>query len=146
MADRIFPCCNDIGNVDDGKRRRTLLALLTGLGLCDTVLAQDATVVQPHTYRLAFENDKLRVLEYNSRPGMAVCGEGMHSHPAHLTIALSAVKVRRTLPDGKTAVGEAKLGDMVWSEAETHEVENAFGKDIRLLLIELKPVSGTKKA
>jgi hypothetical protein len=145
MADRILPCCNT-RDIDDGERRRTLLALLAGLGLGDTVLAQDAAVVQPRTYRVAFENDKLRVLDFNSRPGMAVCGEGMHSHPAHLTIALSAVKVRLKLPDGKTAVGEAKFGDMVWHEAETHEIENAFGKDIRLLLIELKPAGGAKKA
>lgn len=142
MADRTLPCCNDI---DDSERRRTLLALLAGLGIGDTVLAQDATLVQPRAYRVAFENDKLRVLDYNSRPGMAVCGEGMHSHPAHLTIALSAVKVRFKLPDGKTAVGEAKLGDMAWHAAGTHEVENVFGKDVRLLLIELKPAGGAQK-
>jgi len=145
MADRTPTCCNHIGNVDDSERRRTLLALLAGLGLGDSVLAQDAAVVQPHSYRVAFENDKLRVLDYNSRPGMAVCGEGMHSHPAHLAIALSALKVRSKLPDGKTVVGEAKFGDMAWHEAGTHEAENVFGKDVRLLLIELKPAGGAKK-
>lgn len=146
MADRTLPCCNDIGDIGDGERRRTLLALLAGLGVGETVLAQDAALVQPRAYRVAFENDKLRVLEYNSRPGLAVCGDGMHSHPGHLTIALSAVKVRLKFPDGKTAVGEAKLGDMAWHEAGTHEAENIFGKDIRLLLIELKPAGGSKKA
>ena len=143
MANRTLPCCNDI---DDGERRRTLLALLAGLGLGDTVLAQDAALVQPRAYRVAFENDKMRVLEFNSRPGMAVCGEGVHSHPAHLVIALSAMKVRFKLPDGKTVVGEAKLGDVGWHEAGTHEAENVFGKDTRALLIELKPAGGAKKA
>lgn len=144
MTDRTLPCCCDTDNIDDGERRRTLLALLAGLGIGDTVLAQDAAVVQPHAYRVAFENDKLRVLEYNSRPGMAVCGDGMHSHPAHLAIALSPLKVRFKLPDGKTVVGEAKLGDMGWHEAGTHEAENVYGKDVRLLLIELKSASGAK--
>ena len=144
MTDRTLPCCNDIGNIDDSERRRTLLALLAGLGLGDTVLAQDASVVQPRAYRVAFENDKLRVLEYNSRPGLAVCGDGMHSHPAHLAIALSALKVRFKLPDGKTVVGEAKFGDMAWHEAGTHEAENVYGKDARLLLIELKSASSAK--
>ena len=145
MADRTLPCCNDIGDIDNGERRRTLLALLAGLGLGDAALAQDAAVVQPRAYRVAFENDKLRVLEFNSRPGLAVCGDGMHSHPAHLTIALNATKVRVTLPDGKPTDHDVKLGDIAWSEAETHEVETIFGNS-RMLLIELKPAGGTKKA
>ena len=142
MTDRTTPCCHDI--VDDGERRRALLALLAGLGIGDAALAQDAAVVQPGAYRVAFENERLRVLDYNSRPGMAVCGNGMHSHPAHLAIALSPLKVRFKLADGKTVVGEAKFGDMAWHEAGTHEAENVFGKDVRLLLIELKPPSGSK--
>ncbi|HWH83573.1 MAG TPA: hypothetical protein VNU71_15180, partial [Burkholderiaceae bacterium] len=86
MTDRTSPCCNAIGDIDDEARRRSLLALLAGLGLGDVALAQDAAAVQPRAYRVALENDKLRVLEFNSRPGMAVCGNGMHSHPAHLSI------------------------------------------------------------
>jgi len=144
MADRTLISCCD--NIDDGERRRTLLALLTGLGLGDTVLAQDAAAVQPRAYRVAFENDKLRVLEFNSRPGMAVCGNGMHSHPAHLSIALSAAKVRDTAADGKAIVVAVKPGDMFWSEAQTHETENISGKEIRALLVELKPSGAAKKA
>ena len=142
MTDRPSPCCDDI---DDGDRR-TLLALLAGLGIGDAVLAQDATVMQPRAYRVALENDKLRVLEFNGRPGMAVCGDGMHSHPAHLTITLTPAKVRVKSPDGKTFVAEFKPGDVFWSEAETHETENLGGKDIRALLVELKPASAVKKA
>jgi hypothetical protein len=74
---------------------------------------------------------------------LGVCGVGMHSHPAHLTIALSPAKVRVKLPDGKTIVATNELGDVFWSEAETHEVENIGGKDMRALLVELKP---TKRA
>jgi beta-alanine degradation protein BauB len=66
--------------------RRALLALLPGLALSDVALAQDAAKIQPSSYRVAFENDRLRALEYRSRPGMGVCGTGMHSHPAHLTV------------------------------------------------------------
>jgi beta-alanine degradation protein BauB len=122
--------------------RRTLLALLPGLALADTATAQDAARAQPQSYRIAFENDKLRALEYRSRPGMGVCGEGMHSHPAHLTVVLSTGKVRVKTPDGKVVVADGKLGDVFWSEAETHEVENLSGRDSRALLIELKPAAG----
>jgi hypothetical protein len=118
--------------------RRALLALLAGLGVSHEVLAQDAALVQPRAYKVALENDRLRVLEFNSRPGMGVCGTGMHSHPAHLTVVLASAKVRVRLPDGKTFVGENKAGDVFWSDAETHEVENISGKDSRALLVELK--------
>jgi len=122
--------------------RRTLLALLPGFALADTASAQDATRMQPQSFRVAFENDKLRALEFRSRPGMGVCGEGMHSHPAHLTVVLSTGKVRVTTPDGKVQVIDGQLGDVFWSEAETHEVENISGRDSRGLLIELKPAAG----
>ena len=74
--------------------RRALLALLPALGLGEIAQAQDAAKSQPDSYRVAFENDQMRVLEFWSRPGMGMCGVGQHSHPAHLTIALTAAKVR----------------------------------------------------
>ena len=130
---------------DDDERnamRRTLLALLPGLVLADGAAAQDATRIQPQSFRVAFENDKLRALEYRGRPGMGVCGEGMHSHPAHLTVVLFNGKVRGKTPDGKVHVADGKIGDVFWSEAETHEVENISGRDSHALLIELKPGVG----
>lgn len=125
---------------DPDELRRRLLVLLPALGLGGAAQAQDASKVQPGAYRIALENEHLRVLEYRSRPGLGVCGVGMHSHPAHLTIALAAGKVRVKLPDGQTIVATNELGDMFWSEAETHEVENIGGRDTRALLIELKPI------
>jgi beta-alanine degradation protein BauB len=122
--------------------RRALLALLPMLVITEGSSAQDAVQSQPQNYRVAFENDKLRVLEYNSRPGMGVCGDGMHSHPAHLTVLLSSGKVRIKTPDGKVEVHNDPVGAVFWSEAATHEVENISGSDIRSLIIELKSARG----
>lgn len=131
---------------DDGVDglRRALLALLPALCLADSARAQDAAKMQPRSYRIVLENEKVRVLEFNSRPGLGVCGTGTHSHPAHLTVALSPAKARVKLPDGKEFVAENTLGDIFWSEAETHEVENISGKDVRALIIELKPATTGK--
>ncbi len=120
--------------------RRALLTALPLLGLASTAEAQDPAKVQATSYRVAFENDKLRVLEYNSRPGMGVCGNGMHSHPAHLTVLVSGASVRIKTPDGKVIEqNDVPVGQVFWSEAETHIVENISGNNIRSLIIELKP-------
>lgn len=119
--------------------RRNLLRLLPILALAEPVQAQDAVKVQPQSYRVAFENDRLRVLDYNSRPGMGVCGNGMHSHPAHLTVVVSGGSVRVKTPDGKTVEQhDVPAGMVFWSEAETHEVENISGSNMRSLIVELK--------
>lgn len=119
--------------------RRALLALLPTLALADEAQGQDAAAIQPQSYRVAFENEHLRVLDHRSRPGMGVCGSGMHSHPAHLTIGLTAGRVRVKTPDGQVKVEDAPEMAIFWSEAETHEVENLSGRNMRALLIELKP-------
>jgi len=112
------------------------------IALSDDSSAQDAVQSQPQSYRVAFENDKVRVLEYNGRPGMGVCGTGMHSHPAHLTVLLSAGKVRIKAPDGKVEIHNDPIGAVFWSDAVTHEVENISGSNTRSLLIELKAAHG----
>jgi beta-alanine degradation protein BauB len=123
--------------VDD--LRRALLAAMPALLLAQRASAQDASRVQPQSYRNVLENERMRVLEFNSRPGMGVCGNGMHSHPAHLTVLLSSARVRETLQDGKVQLArEQPLGDVFWSPPITHQVENLSGHDVRALIIELK--------
>ena len=127
---------------ESNRTRRKLI--LAGLGSLAVHLdpsdanAQDPAKVMPRAYRVAFENDKLRVLEFTGRPGMGICGQGMHSHPAHLTVVLSDWKGRATTPDGTARDHERKLGDVFWSEAETHKNENTGKTNSRVLIIELK--------
>lgn len=119
--------------------RRALIALLPLLVITEGSSAQDAVQRQPQNFRVAFENDKVRVLDYTGRPGMGVCGDGMHSHPAHLAVNLSNGKVRMKTPDGKVEVhSDIPVGAVFWSNGETHEVENIGGTNVRILLIELK--------
>jgi beta-alanine degradation protein BauB len=129
---------------DSDELRRALLAALPLLALGGDARAQDAALTQPRAYRVVLENEAVRVLEFNSKPGMGVCGSGMHSHPAHLSVALSPAKARVRLKDGTTIVAENRIGDVWWSEAETHETENISGRDVRALLIELKPAAAKR--
>ena len=130
------------------KARRKLL--LAGLGSLGSQLAlgeahaQDAAKVMPRAFRVAFENDKLRVLDFTGRPGMGICGEGMHSHPAHLTVVLSDWEGKAMVPGGTPRDRARKLGDVFWSEAETHKVENTGKSNSRVLIIELKSPTSAK--
>jgi hypothetical protein len=122
-------------------RRTLLVAGLAGLSaqLEPTVVqAQDATKAMPRAFRVALENDQVRVLEFTGRPGMGVCGDGLHSHPAHLTVILEAFKMSATRADATTVKVERKRGDVFWAEAETHRVENTGATNSRVMIIELK--------
>jgi hypothetical protein len=115
-----------------------VIVLMAGaLTLGGVVLAQDAAKVQPGSYRVVLENKSVRVLEYNGLPGMGVCGSGVHSHPAHLTILLSAAHVR-VKEKGRVFEVTNNPGDVFWSEAVTHETENIGTANVRSLIVELK--------
>jgi quercetin dioxygenase-like cupin family protein len=112
-----------------------LLATLMVVFLTNTAVAQDPVKVAPEHYKVLLENDRVRVLEYVSKPGDK---EAMHSHPANLLYMLSGATVKFTLPDGKTTESQLKAGEVGWREAETHAVENVGNTDAHVLIIELK--------
>ncbi len=126
-------------------RRKLILAGLGSLAVHldpSDARAQDPSKVMPRAYRVAFENDKLRVLEFTGRPGMGICGEGMHSHPARLTVVLSDWRARATPLGGTPRDRERNAGEVFWSEAETHKVENTGTTNSRALIVELKTQAG----
>src|SRR5512138_3278155 len=118
--------------------RRQALALLAALGVTREVLAADAVTSDPRSYRVVLENDSVRVLEYKSRPGLGVCGQGMHYHPAHVTVSLTGAKLKVTTPDGKVTFVDIPPGEVFFHEAETHSAEIIGGSGTRSYIIELK--------
>jgi hypothetical protein len=120
-----------------GLTRREVLALLAVLGVPASVAALDPVKLAPKSYRVALENDRVRVIEYINRPGLDVCGAGRHYHPAHVTIQATAARVRVT-EAGTTAVVSLKAGDIMWFDEQWHEVENVDKTTSHAYLIELK--------
>ena len=88
--------------------------------------------------RVVLENAKVRVIEYTSKPTGDVCGVGAHSHPAHLTIVLSAARDRVTAVGAKREEGDMKVGDVYWSDGETHTDVNVGKSNSRLIVVEIK--------
>jgi beta-alanine degradation protein BauB len=125
------------GPVATGMTRRDVLALLAALGATGPAVAQDPAKLAPRTYRVALENDKVRVLEYINRPGLDVCGAGRHYHPAHVTVQLTEVRVKVN-EDGKNFTAKLSAGDVLWFEEQWHEVENVDKTATRVYIVELK--------
>ena len=125
----------------DGNRRDALV-FLAALGVpLGAVQAQDAARMEPRSYRVVLENEKVRVLEYVARPGLGVCGAGKHSHPDHVTVVLTPAKTKVTREDGTSFVADLKAGDTFWEPAATHMAENIGGSGTRMILVEIKDKS-----
>ena len=105
-----------------------------------SVLAQDAMKAAPQSFKERLNNDRVRVLEYSSKPGDK---EAMHSHPAILIYVIQGGKLRSTTADGKSTDSEYKAGDVRWREAITHTGENIGTTELKALLVEVK--QGKKK-
>ena len=118
--------------------RRQLVALLAGFGISADAFAQDAAQTDRRSYKVLLENDQVRVLEYRSRPGLGVCGKGVHSHPDHLTILLTDAKAKAKMADGSTVVADGKAGDVFREPAVTHTIENVGGSGARIYIVEVK--------
>ena len=98
-------------------------------------MAQDLAKVAPDNVKVIVDNDRVRVLEVLDKPGEK---EPMHSHPAYVAVFLSATRVKVTTPDGKTVEKDRKAGEVSWSEATTHALENIGTADQHVIVIELK--------
>ena len=88
--------------------------------------------------KIVFENDNVRVIEHLGRPRMGVCGTGLHSHPPHLTIAITDVKARVTLPGKEPFLAANAAGDAFWDPGGPHVVENVGRRDSRIYIVEIK--------
>jgi quercetin dioxygenase-like cupin family protein len=101
----------------------------------ELAVAEDATKVAPHIYKVLFENDRVRVLEVSMEPGAR---SEMHSHPDYALYLLNTGKVRFTTPAGETAELELPAGATMWREAEEHATENVGDTAVRAVFFEPK--------
>ncbi len=115
--------------------RELLLAALASLA-GSTASAQDPVKVDPQHYKVAFENEQVRVLRVHFGPHEKSV---MHAHPDGVAIFLSDAHNRSTLPDGKTMERSGKAGDSQWVPAATHQPENLLDTPLDAILVELKP-------
>ncbi len=101
----------------------------------DGRVRQDPLGGAPDMYKLKFENERVRVMEVTFAPGASIA---MHSHPDHFVHVASGGKLTLSYSDGTSKEIDAKTGDILWLNAESHAAVNHGDTEVKLLVVELK--------
>ena len=112
-----------------------------GFVLClasTATLAQDPTIVEPTHYKLAFENDKVQVVDIHYGPHEK---SKMHDHPEGVVVYISEGHLKFTDQDGNVKEVYAKPGDARFFPSFKHKVENLEDKPFDAVYIGLKTKS-----
>ena len=94
----------------------------------------DPVRTNPDHYRVVFENDRVRVLEYRDVPGTRTT---VHEHPDSVMYTLSAFRRRLHRGDQHRDV-ELPAGASVWLAAQQHAGENIGETPTHAIFVELK--------
>lgn len=105
------------------------------IAVATAAFAQNPLEVAPDMYKLKFENERVRVMEVTFAPGASIA---MHSHPDHFVHVASGGKLTLSYPDGTSKELEAKAGEILWIDAESHAAINPGDTEVKLLVVELK--------
>jgi len=97
-------------------------------------MSLDPVVTNPDNYKVVFENDSVRVLEYHDKPGHK---STPHEHPNSVMYTLSSFK-RRLVSDSGSRDVEMEAGLTGWLPAQKHYGENIGDTDTHVLFVELK--------
>jgi beta-alanine degradation protein BauB len=97
-------------------------------------MSDDPTITNPEIYKVIFENERVRVLEYRDRPGDKT---QPHSHPDSLMYTLSAFR-RRIASGGRHVEVELQPGQVRWVGAQEHSGENIGDTATHSIFVELK--------
>ena len=94
----------------------------------------DPTVTDPDLYRVVFENDRVRVLEYRDQPGART---HPHTHPDSVMVTLTGFR-RRVSSGGREVDVDLAAGQARWVGAQEHVGHNVGDTGTHAMFIELK--------
>ena len=100
-------------------------------------MSMDPIETNPENYKLVFENDQVRVLEYSDHPGQMT---KPHQHPDSVMYTLSSFS-RRLHSNGTTRDIDIEAGTTGWLPAQIHAGENTGQTDTHVIFVELKAAS-----
>jgi quercetin dioxygenase-like cupin family protein len=101
----------------------------------------DPTDTDPDKYKVVFENDHVRVLEYRDEPGQRT---SPHDHPNSVMITLSGFDRRLVGAGGESREVTLEPGQIRWLDAQTHSGENIGDTPTHVFFVELKAGNGDR--
>ena len=105
-------------------------------------MSLDPAVTNPDHYKVIFENDKVRVLEYNDQPGDRTTP---HEHPDSVMYTLSSFRRRLVSGDMQREV-ELGSGTVGWLPAQQHHGENIGETPTHVIFVELKEAGSDRSS
>ena len=97
-------------------------------------MTRDPTETDPDNYKVIFENERVRVLEYKYKPGDRT---SPHHHPDSVMYTLSSFE-RRLIHGDRERDVQLEAGTAGWLAAQDHHGENIGTTDSHALFVELK--------
>ena len=97
--------------------------------------ATDPTITDPDKYKVVFQNDRVRVLEYRDEPGQKT---RPHTRPDSVVHTLSSFRRRFIGDEGQARDAALPQGQTLWLDAQTHSGENIGDTPTHVLFVELK--------
>jgi quercetin dioxygenase-like cupin family protein len=97
-------------------------------------MSLDPAASNPDLYKVVFENERVRVLEYSDQPGDSTTP---HEHPDSVMYTLTSFRRRLVSGDAQREV-ELETGAVGWLPAQQHHGENIGDTPTRVIFVELK--------
>jgi hypothetical protein len=97
-------------------------------------MSSDPCLTDPDKYKVVFENERVRVLEYRDQPGDRT---SPHTHPDSVMYTLSSFERRLVHGDQEKDV-TMPAGRAGWLAAQEHSGVNTGTTETHVLFIELK--------
>lgn len=97
-------------------------------------MSLDPAVTDPEHYKVVFENERVRVLEYTDQPGDRT---HTHAHPDSVMYTLSSFRRRIVHGEAEREVA-LESGTVAWLPAQQHHGENVGETPSHSIFIELK--------
>jgi hypothetical protein len=104
-------------------------------------MSVDPVIACPDLYRVVFENERVRVLEYRDVPGDRTAP---HHHPDTVMYTLGSFQRRITAGDRHVDV-DLEVGQVRWVAAQDHAGENIGTTPSHAIFVELKETDGVSQ-
>ena len=103
----------------------------------------DPVVVSPGLYKVLFENEYVRVVEYEIPAGQK---DNWHTHPAKVSYIVSGGTLKITTEAGESFIVDEETGAASWFEAVgKHYGENVGSTPVRIVFVEIKKAGADRE-